>query len=85
MRGVKQEGWAQMDVSEIHSAGNWPAWGVDLRGDSGGREGGGVRLCLEVGVTGLGSGFREAQEASSFLSWAAGDAGLSLHHTPLAS
>lgn len=51
-------------------------------GDSGGSEGGGFRLCLEVGVAGLGTGFREAQEESSFLSWAAGDAGLSLHRTP---
>ena len=33
-------------------------------------------------MTGLGTGFRETQEESSFLSWAAGDAGLSLHRTP---
>lgn len=33
-------------------------------------------------MTGLGTGFREAQEESSFLSWAVGDAGLSLYRTP---
>ena len=33
-------------------------------------------------MTGLGTGFRETQEESSFLSRAAGDAGLSLHRTP---
>ena len=40
-------------------------------------------MCLEVRLTGLGTGLHGAQEESSFLSWAAGDEGLSLCHRPL--
>ena len=72
-----------MDISERLSAYNWPAWRAGRGGDRGGREGGGFRMCLEVRLTGLGTGLHGAQEESSFLSWAAGDEGLSLCHRPL--
>lgn len=57
--------------------------GPRLEGGYGGREEREFRMCLEVGLTGLGTGLHGAWEEPSFLSWAAGSEELRPCHRSL--